>query len=78
MKGLSERQFKISEVEKTDMKMTTIEVQSGLKKCKDIQRRADVALEQLESDTNSYNQEQKKVAWIKSVCSVVLGVGGEH
>lgn len=75
LKGLEEKQYKISEVENTDMKMTTLKVQSDLKKCEDIQTRAGQALKQLDSDAMAYNQRQKKAAWIKVGCAAVAGVG---
>ena len=78
LKELREKQYKISEVEKTDLIMMTIQVQSDLKKCEEIQRRAGVALKEFDSDTISYCQTQTKASWIKVVCAAVFGVGGEH
>ena len=60
------------------MKMTTVQVEFDLKICGDIQMRAADALKELDSDTTSYNQRQKKAAWIKGTCAAVAGVGGEH
>ena len=78
LKGVEKKRYKISEVEKTDMKMTTLKVQSDLKKCEDIQTRAGEALKQLDSDTMSYYQREKKALLIIFGCHVVTGFLGEH
>ena len=78
MKGFEEKEYKISKAEKRDMKMITVQVEYDLKICEDKQKRAGDALKELVSDTASYNERQKKSAWIKVACATVVGVGGEH
>ena len=78
MKGFEEKEYKISEVERKDMKMTTLEIESDLEICKDYQTRAEEALQQLDSDAISYYQRQKKASWVKVGCATLVGVGGEH
>lgn len=78
MKGVEEKQYKLFEVVKTDMEMTTLKVQSDLKKYEDIKTRAGEALKQLDSDTVSYYQRNKKAALITVGWAVVVGVVGEH
>ena len=78
LKGVEEKQYKIFEVEKTDMKMTTLKAQSDLKKYEDIKTRAGKALKQLDSDTMSYYQREKKTLLIMLGCYVLAGIVGEH
>lgn len=78
LKGLEEKEFKISETEKIAMKMMTHDVENELTIFKNYQTRAEEAINRLNSKTNSYYESRKKTAWIVTGCLSLASFAGKH
>lgn len=78
MKGLEEKEFKISETEKIAMKMMTLDVEKELKIFKNYQKGAEEAINRLNSKTNSYYESRKVTDWIVTGCLSLASFAGKH